>query len=209
MATQTLIKPQEIVTDGIFRPSNLASNFDQNLISPYIAWAEEGNVIRLLGQDLFDAMLAAQNPLPSNYNENAGPIVQKFPNDPNYEALWTKYLLRYEGLICVITALPFIGYQVTSQGVLLKNTEYAENAGREGITFLIDPLQKIVDDMEPRITSYLCDNKAEFPLYDSKGCPSCSEHLETCSCGYAQKYLKSCPKCITGRDSSTKVIFYN
>ncbi len=207
MATQTLIKPQEIVTDGIFRPSNISSNFDQNLISPYIAWAEEGNVIRLLGLELYDAMILAQNPLPSNYNPSAGTIVLKFPNNPAYESLWTKYLLRYEGLICVITALPFIGYQVTSQGVLLKSTEYAENAGREGITFLIDPLQKIVDDMEPRIKDYLCKNKNELPLYDDKDCPKCSNSIN-CNCGYLSKYGESCPKCITGRDSSTKIIFY-
>jgi len=105
MPTETLIKPLEVVTDGIFRPAPTTTNFDANLIAPFIASAEEGNTIRILGKDLYEAMIAAQNPNVSNYNPDAGALVQKFPTNAFYETLWTKYLLRYEGLICYATAL--------------------------------------------------------------------------------------------------------
>ena len=207
MPTETLIKPIEVVTDGIFRPSNLSTNFDQNLISPYIALAEEANTVRILGVDLYEDMILNQNPLPSNYNPNAGAIVLKFPTVPEYELLWTKFLLRYEGLIVVNYALPFIGLQTSSQGVLLKNTEFAENAGIEGIKFLQDTIQKPIDDLEPRIKDYLCKNKGDFEKFDSSVCP-CNEEASSCKCGYYEEYKKPCKLCKIGRDSSTKIIFY-
>jgi hypothetical protein len=207
MPTETLIKPIEVVTDGIFRPSNLSTNFDQNLISPYIALAEEANTVRILGVDLYEDMILNQNPLPSNYNPNAGAIVLKFPTVPEYELLWTKFLLRYEGLIVVNYALPFIGLQTSTQGVLLKNTEFAENAGIEGIKFLQDTIQKPIDDLEPRIKDYLCKNKGDFEKFDSSVCP-CNEEASSCKCGYYEEYKKPCKLCKIGRDSSTKIIFY-
>lgn len=207
MPTETLIKPIEVVTDGIFRPSNLSTNFDQNLISPYIALAEEANTVRILGVDLYEDMILNQNPLPSNYNPNAGAIVLKFPTVSEYELLWTKFLLRYEGLIVVNYALPFIGLQTSTQGVLLKNTEFAENAGIEGIKFLQDTIQKPIDDLEPRIKDYLCKNKGDFEKFDSSVCP-CNEEASSCKCGYYEEYKKPCKLCKIGRDSSTKIIFY-
>jgi hypothetical protein len=207
MPTETLIKPIEVVTDGIFRPSNLSTNFDQNLIAPYIALAEEANTVRILGVDLYEDMILNQNPLPSNYNPNAGAIVLKFPTVPEYELLWTKFLLRYEGLIVVNYALPFIGLQTSTQGVLLKNTEFAENAGIEGIKFLQDTIQKPIDDLEPRIKDYLCKNKGDFEKFDSSVCP-CNEEASSCKCGYYEEYKKPCKLCKIGRDSSTKIIFY-
>jgi len=143
----TLIKAQEVVNDGIFRPAPLTTQFDPNLVSPFIGLAEEANVIRILGQDLYDDMVANQNPNVSNYNPNAGALVQKFPSNANYETLWTKFLLRYEGLVVYQYALPFIGIQTTPQGVLLNNTEYEDNAGLEGVKFLQTTIQKHIDDL--------------------------------------------------------------
>ncbi len=167
MPTETLIKPLEVVTDGIFRPAPTTTNFDANLIAPFIASAEEGNTIRILGKDLYEAMIAAQNPNVSNYNPDAGALVQKFPTNEFYETLWTKYLLRYEGLICYATALPFIGLKTTSQGILINNTEYADNAGIQGVKFMQDTIQRHIDNLEPLINAYLCDNKADYPTFES------------------------------------------
>ncbi len=215
MATQTLIKAKEVITDGIFRPAPVTTNFDQNLIAPYIALAEEANTVRLLGQELYEDMISEQNPNASNYNPDAGALVQKFPTNAAYEALWVKFLLRYEGLIVYNYALPFIGLQTTPQGVLLKNTEYAENAGLEGIKFLQDTIQKPIDDLEPRIKDYLCENKGDFPLFNAaKYCPECltfdsdSPLHEGCGCGYTARCGKRCKTCEAGRNSSTKIIFY-
>ena len=206
MPTETLIKAEEVVTNGIFRPSNLSTNFDQNLIAPYIALAEEGNTVRILGVDLYEDMILNQNPLPSNYNPNAGAIVLKFPTNTAYENLWIKFLLRYEGLIVVNYALPFIGLQTSTQGVLLKNTEFAENAGIEGIKFLQDTIQKPIDDLEPRIEDFLCENKGDYLKFDSSKCP-CKDNV-SCSCGYYEEHKKPCKLCTNRRDSSTKIIFY-
>lgn len=216
MATKTLIKPEEIITDGIFRPSNVSTNFDKNLVAPYIAFAEEGNTIGLLGLELYEDMVDKQNTNISNYNPDAGPIVLKFPNDPNYETLWTKFLLRYEGLICVNYALPFIGVQLTPKGPLYKSAEYGENGGIEAIKFLQGNLQKPIDDMEPRLEAWLCENAADYPLFKAEErCKNCHGYeqnggdcLSVCQCGYYDEYKTTCPNCDKGRESSNGVIFY-
>jgi len=206
----TLIQAQEVVNDGIFRPAPLTTQFDPNLVSPFIGLAEEKNVIRLLGQALYDDMIAEQNPNISNYNPNAGALVQKFPTNANYETLWTRLLLRYEGLVVYQYSLPFIGMHTTPQGILLNNTEYAENAGLEGVKFLQTTIQKHIDDLEPLINAFLCNNKADYPLFDSdKMCDECcNDSYNYCSCGYSLNYNKPCPSCKKGRNSSTKIIFY-
>ena len=194
----TLIQAQEVVNDGIFRPAPNTAHFDPTLIGPHIASAEEGNTIRLLGLELFEDMVLQQNPVISNYNPNAGALVQKFPTNAVYEALWTKYLMRYEGLIVYAAALPFIGVQTTTQGLLINDTEYARNAGIEGVKFMQDTIQRHIDNLEPLITNYLCKNSTDFTLFDDKDCKKCEDDCKD----------MACQTCNKGRNSSTKIIFY-
>jgi hypothetical protein len=92
----TLIKPAEVVNTGTFRAAPVNARFDINVISPHIQSAEERFIIPILTKDLYNDMVAQQNPLISNYNPDAGALVDKFLglSLANYESLWELYLLR-------------------------------------------------------------------------------------------------------------------
>lgn len=207
-----LIKPAEVINGGIFKAAPLNNRFDQTLISPHILPAELRYLPKLLGQDLYDDMISKQNASVSNYNINVGAIVQKFPTEAAYETLWTKYLLLFVGSIVFNQSLPYINTQVGSQGVFFNDSEFAANAGIQGVKYLQTENQKTIDDLEGIIKDYLCDNKADFTLFDDKDCPCCDDCNDgcgdNCHCGYWNKYFKACPTCKRGKNSSSKIIFY-
>jgi len=207
----TLIKPAEVVNGGIYRGAPTNARFDQTIISPHIDSTEERFVIDLLGEDLYDAMVAAQNAAVSNYNPDVGPLVNKFLTNAFYETLWTKYLLRYISYAVYHEALPFITVQVSSKGAFTNGSEFADNAGISGSKYLQDAMMKRIDDLRPKIETYLCDNKADYPLFNDDDCPcsDCEDGCTTsCRCGYWQTYGTPCRTCKTGINSSTKIIFY-
>jgi hypothetical protein len=94
----SLIKPQEVVNTGIYRAAPVNTRFDINIISPHIQSAEERFILPILKKDLYDDMVLNQNPLVSNYNPDAGPIVLKFPTSImdylRFKILRLCYLLR-------------------------------------------------------------------------------------------------------------------
>jgi hypothetical protein len=208
----TLIKPQEVVNGGIFRPAPTNARFDINLIAPHILTAEERFLIPILGQALYDDMVAEQNAAVSNYNPDAGALVDKFiaPAPVAYETLWTKYLLRYLGYVVYYQSLPFIGVQVSSKGVFYNDSEFASNGGEKSIKFLQDTMLQNIDNLRELIKTYLCDNKGSYPLFDAKDCP-CSSSDDCgceCHCGYYNQFGIPCKTCKTGKNTSTNILFY-
>ncbi len=208
----TLIKPAEVINGGILRAAPLNARFDQNLISVHIMPAELRYIPDLLGQEMYDDMISKQNASVSNYNPDAGALVNKFPADVNYETLWTKYLLLFVGSIVYNQALPYISAQVTTKGVLFKDLEHAENAGVQGAKYLQTESQKTIDDLQRIIHKWLCDNKVDYPLFEDKDCPCCDDCEEgctdTCNCGYWSTYHKPCLTCKRGKNSSSNIILY-
>ena len=94
---------------------------------------------------------------------------------------------------------------------IIEAVEFADNAGISGSKYLQDAMMKRIDDLRPKIESYLCDNKADYPLFNDDDCPcsDCEDGCTTsCRCGYWQTYGTPCRTCKTGINSSTKIIFY-
>jgi hypothetical protein len=204
----TLIKPEEIVNTGIFRPAPVTARFDINQISPHIQDAEERFVVGVLGNDLYDDMVLNQNPLVSNYNPDAGAIVQKFPLFPFYEALWIKYLMRYVANSVYYESLPFITMQVSSKGIYTNNSEFAQNSGVQGAKFMQDTILQRIDSQKELIIDYLCKNKADFTLFDSaKKCPCNNDECGDCDCNCG--IIGGCEKCSkVYKNNKLNIIFY-
>jgi len=203
----TLIKPEEIVNTGIFRPAPVTARFDINIISPHVSDAEERFVVGLLGINLYDDMVLNQNTLVSNYNPDAGAIVQKFPLFPFYEALWTKYLMRYVANCVFYESLPFIVMQVSSKGMFVNNSEFAQNGGVQGAKFMQDTILQRIDSQKELILEYLCKSKADFALFDSaKKCP-CNEDCGDCDCDCG--IIGGCEKCNkVYKNNKLNILFY-
>lgn len=211
----SLIKPQEVVNTGIYRAAPVNTRFDINIISPHIQSAEERFVVPIMGTALYNDMVANQNPLVSNYNPDAGALVDKFPLNANYESLWTLYLLRFIGYVIYYEALPYLTFQVSSKGIFTNDSEFASNGGLAAVKFMQDNTLQKIDNLKPLIDKYLCDNKTSFPLFNSKhcGCDTCEDDND-CGCGYGHEcgyFLRAgfyCNTCRTRKNNSTNIILY-
>ena len=214
-----LIKPQEVVNTGIYRAAPVNARFDINQISPHIQSAEERHVIPLLTTNLYLDMVAQQNPLVSNYNPDAGPLVDKFPTDPNYETLWTLYLLRFVSYAVWYEALPFITMNVTSKGIFSNDSEFATNGGLQAVKFMQDTMMQRMENLKDVIFHYLCKEKANYPDFNSKKCPcnSCGDCEDDCGCGSGAGHWCNCGSygmygfcrtCKQYNNNSSNIIFY-
>lgn len=204
---QTLIKAGEVVNTGVYRPAPTTARFDVNQIAPHILSAEERFLLPILGEDLYNDLVLNQNAAESNYNPSVGAIVLKFPTDPVYEALWTKYLMRYTAYSVYYEVLPYLTIQVSSKGIYQNDSEFAQNAGISGVRFLQDNTMQKIDNLKILLESYLCENKTDLPLFNAKNCP-CDDDCDACFCGYYEMTGKRCTTCETGKNSSTNIIFY-
>jgi len=208
----TLIKPAEVVNTGTFRAAPVNARFDINVISPHIQSAEERFIIPILTKDLYNDMVAQQNPLISNYNPDAGALVDKFLglSLANYESLWELYLLRLVSYCVYYESLPFITFQVGSKGIFQNNSEFAENGGISSVKYMQDVMMQRIENLTEIVKKYLCDNKTDFPLFSDHYCPcnNCDDCNDYCHCGYYNKYLLPCPTCKVSKNNSTNIIFY-
>lgn len=211
---QTLIKPGEVVNTGIYRPAPVTARFDVNQISPHIKDSEERFLQPLLGVALYQDMILQQNTVESNYNPSVGPIVQKFiaPAPAIYETFWVQYLMRYTAYAVYYEVLPYLTIQVSSKGIYQNDSEFAQNAGVQGVRFLQDNMMQRIDNLKPLIENFLCENKTDLPLFDAKNCPcedDCGGCHTICNCGYWNMTGKHCHACETKKNTSTNIIFYS
>jgi hypothetical protein len=204
---ETLIRAEEVVNTGTFRPAPVTARFDINQISPHLKDAEERFLQGVLGTDLYEDMIASQNTSISNYNPDVGVIVQKFPLFPIYETIWTKYLLRFIANAVYYEALPFIVVQVSSKGAFINNSEIAQNGGIQGAKFMQDTILQRIDSQKELILEYLCKNKSDFPLFEADkkcndGCNDCMD----CDCGDVNN-CRTCNDKIY-KNNKLNIIFY-
>ena len=212
----TLIKPQEVVNSGIYRAAPTNARFDINIIAPHIASTEERFLIPLLGDALYNDMVLQQNTAVSNYNPDAGPLVDKFipPAPVPYETLWERYLLRYTAYCVYYEVLPYVTFQVASKGIFVNDSEFAQNGGASAFKIMQDTTMQKIDNLKEIILTYLCKNKADYPLFDYKTKCPCDE-CDDCGCGanpymcnYYSIYGVYCNTCKNKRNPSTNIIFY-
>ena len=172
----TLIQAEEVVNQGIVKGAPLSSRFDASQISPNISEAEDRFLKTFINKDFYDDLVAEKNPTPSNYNPDLGALVQAYPTNALYETLWTQKLFPYLSRACYHESLDNIVIQVDSNGAFVNQTEYGENIGVSGLKFLKDSALQTLEGMKPRVIKFLCDNKADYPLWDSeKYCGECEE----------------------------------
>jgi hypothetical protein len=137
--TNSILSAFEVLAGGVLRQTSLESRMDQGEIAQHIEDAEIRYVKPLLG-DAFYAYLVSEKLTDScNYNEDKGAVIYKYDDTTavdTVEYLFRKYLYKLCALAVYHQALPFVGVKSTNSGVMLNNTEFAQNVGFEGIRFL-------------------------------------------------------------------------
>ena len=169
----TLIQAEEVVNQGILKASPLSSRFDAAQISPNIDEAERRFLKGFINKDFFDDLVSQKNTTPSNYNPDLGGIVKAYPSNVLYETLWTQYLFPYLSRAAYHESLDMIVVQIGSNGAFTNDTEYGQNIGIKGLKFLKDSALQTLEGIKPSIIKFLCDNKTDYPLWDSD--PYCSD----------------------------------
>lgn len=141
MARQ-LITQQEVIERAI--PS---SNFDDALIKDSYIEAAEWDYLRpVLGDDLYD-------------------LVKATPSD--YASLMV-YIKDYLAWGVLMKAMPFIHYQISSNGIQLNFTEHGRTATNDDKQRLVDGVKSILDDYKEKLQEYLTDNYSTYTQYANK-----------------------------------------
>ena len=166
----TLIQAQEVINGGVLRSGPTNVRFDAQLIGPHIQDAEDRFLVSLLGDGLLDALKAEKGTTVSNYNSMVGPIVPAFGVTAAYEALWTRWLLRYASLGVIHEATPFIAIQLTANGLIVPEVQYGQSAGVKNSQYIQDELMRKMNMIQGKISAYLCDNRADLIGFDLE-CP--------------------------------------
>ena len=178
----TLIKAQEVVNQGIFKGVAIGNRFDENLIAPNIPQAElrflktsiDPSSSGFINSEFFDDLIAEKNALPSNYNIKLGAIVQAFPNNADYETLWTQWLFPFLSKAAYYESLDNIVIQVNSLGASTNSGQFGESVGISGLKHMKDTTMQDLTGNKPHITNFLCKNKDKYPLWDDTGyCSEC------------------------------------
>lgn len=186
----TLILDKEVVSGGNLKPAPITTQFDPALVAPHILLAEYNYIVKAVGREMYEDMVSVRNPLPCNYNPALGAIVQKFPSNPNYETLWTEYLLELCSMVVILEALPMIGLSIATNGVFAAHTDYADNQGVKGITFLEDRIKQKVQTLQVIMRDFLCRNSDDYDKFDYDcNCNSCG-CVGDCNCGASESKSK-------------------
>lgn len=185
-----IINPNEVINGGIVRPTPLNARFDVQLLAPNVNVAELRFIKPLLCADLYNDMIAEKNASDANYNPNVGALVAKFPTNAAYEALWVAYLQELCARAVYFVSLPNIAFQTGSNGVYNNNSEFAQNAGDKGFKILQDNETQAITALTGAIKQYLCDNRADFPLYPADEKCECSSDCECDTCSGLSPYTK-------------------
>jgi hypothetical protein len=166
---QTLLYPNEIIGFGVGKPSPLASRMSADSVAPHLLQLELIWLEPVLGKKMLDDMKSKMSGA-SNNNPNAGAIVVKFPNDPNYETLFEDYILPYMGNAFSVYYLPFSKVTIGANGAQTLTMANANPAETSDLIRLESTLKDNALVLRKRILDFLCENKANYPLYDSRDC---------------------------------------
>ena len=173
---RTLIQANEIVNQGILKAAPLSNRFDASLLAPHLDMAESRFLKTFINKEFFDDLLTQRNTNQINYNAKINPVEIGFPNNADYEELFSQYLYPYIARSTVYEAYPFIAVQIGSNGLFLNDAGYGQNSGVKTMNLYRDSMLQTLNGSKPQIIDFLCKNKDKYPLWDdSTFCADCNK----------------------------------
>lgn len=143
MAVTKFMTASEIVTE--YLPQG---NFDENLIDKEIEPAQRKYIRAAIGKDFYDDLIAS------------------FGSYTADEAELMTYLKRALARYVVFECLPMIRNNITSQGVMINDTEFSEQSSRQDFAALRSKVASDGDFECKEMVDWLCDEDQDgkFPL---------------------------------------------
>ena len=169
------LKPVEVTNQGTYRPTPTNARFD-SLMLPYNEQAERRWTRDTIGKTFLDALKAARTPNTINYNTFLGPIQPAFADADLENLFLNEGLYQLMAISSVFEALPYIHFQVTSQGVQVNNTEFSTPGTGSDMRYVRDQMTNTLQFWQKEIVTFLCENQDIYiPLgFDPEGiCATC------------------------------------
>jgi len=173
---RTLITAFEIVNQGIVKAAPFSNRFDASILAPQIDLAEQRFLKTFINPEFYDDLKAQRTPNEIQYNSDIGSYQIAYPSNVDYEELFTQYLYPYICRAVIYESYPYIAIQTESNGLLLNQPSYGQNAGVKVMQMQRDSMLGTLEGTKPLIIKYLCENKDKYPLWDdSKYCDDCKK----------------------------------
>jgi len=166
----TILKPAEITSSGIFRGAPVSGRFDAFLTAPHIIDAEREYFEPIVGAAMWQDMISKRGTANCNYNPAIGAIVEAFPDDANYEELWQLYAFEFISMAVYWFALPYIQTQMHSGGAVNINDQFHRSASVEQIDRLQNQTGDTLSKRAYAITQWICDQRENYPLFVNSSC---------------------------------------
>jgi hypothetical protein len=168
----TVLKPAEITSSGIFRGAPVSGRFDAFLTAPHIIDAEREYFEPIVGAAMWQDMIDKRGSANCNYNTAIGTVVPAFPDDPNYETFWEMHAFEFISLAVYWFAIPYIQTQMHSGGAVNINDQFHRSATVQQIDRLQNQTGDTLSKRAYAITQWLCDNENDYPLFTNTSCNS-------------------------------------
>jgi hypothetical protein len=176
---RTLITAYEIVNQGIVKAAPFSNRFDAAVLASQIDLAEQRFLKIFINPEFYEDLKAQRTPNEIQYNSDLGAFQIAYPNNADYEELFTQYLYPYICRAVIYESYPYIAIQTESNGVIMNQPSYGQNAGVKVMQAQRDTMLGTLEGTKPIIIKYLCDNKDKYPLWDSsKYCDECKQENE-------------------------------
>jgi len=160
------IKALEVVRGGYIRISPTDTQFDPNLLAPYVDNAERRYIRDVIGAAFFDELKANRTPNIINYNSTFGAIQPAFA-DADLENLFLNgKLFDLIGYAVVEESLSFAHFKITSAGVQITQANFATAASGNDMRYLKDTMKDKIQFLQKEVIDFLCDNSALYTPFD-------------------------------------------
>ena len=177
---RTLITAFEIVNQGIVKAAPMSNRFDASILAPQIDIAEQRFLKKIINIEFYNDLLAQRTVNEIQYNSDLGALQIAYPNNADYEELFTQYLYPYICRSVLYESYPYTVVQTETNGQFLNAPTYGQNAGIKTMQMYRDTMLETLKGTEPIIKAFLCENKEKYPLWDSsKYCDDCQKEYKT------------------------------
>jgi hypothetical protein len=160
------LKAMEVARGGSIRITPIDTQFDPNLLAPFVDNAERRYIRDVIGAAFFEQLKANRTAGVINYNPAFGLIVPAFAN-ADLEALFIDgKLFELMGFSIIEESLSFSHFKITSAGVQVNQVNYMQAAGGNDMRYLKDTLKDKIQFLQREVLDYLCANSALYTPFD-------------------------------------------
>ena len=141
-----------LTADYYKRNSVVNLNVDEELIHPQIIKAQNMNIERILGSDLFNIVLAEITA--QTYTARITTLLEDYIQPALVE--WITY-----------TALPYLNYKFTNKSISKKSSDNSEPSELNEVNFLRQDIRDDAEYLSERMTKFLEANETTYPEYNN------------------------------------------